>query len=112
MLLSQKRMRRLPGSGPIILLTLLLTACGGESETSGESTAADFAAEYKAEVDKQISESVVNSLVREWGILEKQARCLLGDLRASQLGRVDSDPAVQAVFEKCGVDPSVVDSKG
>jgi len=93
-----------------ILITFTLSACGddkGPSVDSSDNTGADS---YKAKVDKQVSDSVVNSLVREWGISKKQAQCLLADLRASQLGRAGSDPAVQAVFEKCGVDPAAADS--
>ena len=93
-----------------ILVAFTLTACGDDKASSVEPADNKAADTYKAKVDKEVSDSVVNSLVREWGISEKQAKCLLGDLRASQLGRAGSDPAVQAVFEKCGVDPSVADS--
>ena len=91
----------------IILLMFALTALGGENDPSVEPTAGNGGAAYKAKVGKQVSESVVNSLVREWGVSEEQARCLLGDLRASQLGRAASDPAVQEVFRRCDVDPTV-----
>ena len=124
MFLLPKGIRFLKNSGLMMLSVLFLSACGGDqspaaakvSEHKATPTAqaepvdsADNKGEtaYKAKVDKEVNESVVNSLVREWGISEKQARCLLGDLRASQLGRAGSDPAVQAVFEKCRVDPSV-----
>ena len=93
-----------------ILITFTLTACGDDKGASVDSTDNSGAAAYKAKVDKKVSDSVVNSLVREWGISKKQAQCLLADLRASQLGRAGTDPAVQAVFDKCGVDPSVADS--
>jgi len=91
----------------MFLLTFALTAWGGENDPSVEPGAGNEGAAYKAKVDKQVSESVVNSLVREWGVSEEQARCLLGDLRASQLGRAASDPAVQEVFRRCDVDPTV-----
>ena len=89
-----------------LVMALSVTACG-EDKAQTPAEAEKGAAEYKARVDKTVSESVVNSLVREWNISEEQARCLLADHRASQLGRVGSDPAVQAAFEKCGVDTSV-----
>lgn len=92
----------------ILLLTFALTAWAGENDRSIETTASNGGAgAYKAKVGKQVSESVVNSLVREWGVSEEQARCLLGDLRASQLGRAASDPAVQEVFRRCDVDPTM-----
>ena len=91
----------------IFLLTFTLAACGDNNDPAAESSTDNGAAEYKAKVDKQVSESVVNSLVREWGISDEQVRCLLGDLRPSQLERAGSDPAVRAVFDKCGVDPAV-----
>jgi|SRR5210317_537471 hypothetical protein len=93
----------------VFLLTITLSACGDNNDPATESETDTFAEEYKAKVDKQVSESVVNSLVREWEISEEQVRCLLGDLRPSQLDRAGSDPAVAAVFDKCGVDPAVAD---
>jgi len=92
-----------------VFFALILTACGGDETPSAKPAPDEAAAAYKAKVNKKVSDSVVNSLVREWGISETQAACLLADLRASQLGRANSDPAVQAVFESCGVDPSVTD---
>jgi hypothetical protein len=96
-------------STAVFLLTITLAACGDKNDPATESSVDADAAEYKAKVDKQVSESVVNSLAREWKIPEEQVRCLLGDLRPSQLERAGSDPAVAAVFDKCGVDPAVAD---
>ena len=93
----------------VFLLTFTLAACGDKNDPAAESSADKDAAEYKAKVDKKVSESVVNSLAREWEISEEQARCLLGDLRPYQLESASSDPAVAAVFDKCGVDPAVAD---
>ena len=92
----------------VCLFMFTLTAWGGENDLSVEPAADNGATAYKAKVDKQVSESVVNSMVREWGISEEQARCLLGDLRASQLGLAASDPTVEEVFRKCDVDPAAV----
>lgn len=106
---------------PVILFLAFLTACGDQSEppssgnTDPERAAAedsDFdkaAADYQDKVRKKTSDSVVNSLVREWGVSEEKVRCVLGQLKFSQIQQANTDPAAQAVFNECGVDPSVVD---
>jgi len=106
---------------PVILLLAFLTACVDQNEppaganadseqpTAIESGLDTAAAEYQAKVRKKTSDSVVNSLVREWGVSEEKVRCVLGQLRLSQIQQANTDPAAQAVFNECGVDPSVVD---
>jgi hypothetical protein len=102
---------------------LVLTACGGENgaakETSAPaSTETEVAApaskdtnaeeDYKNEVRAQMRRSKKRSMVGSYGISEEQADCLLDNLSTAQLMTAQSDPEVQAVIEKCGVDPAVV----
>ena len=102
-----------------LLLVLAMSACsenGGPTEPvtdNGVNTKPGSAtSEPKTVKDLHsydtLKESIVKSLAADWNISEEDTRCLLRDHRASHLARVDSDPEVQAVFEKCGVDPSVV----
>ena len=106
---------------PLVLMAVLLTACGGQEKplagaaTDTEKPASEAngtdgaAAAYKEKVREKMSNSVVNSLVREWGVPEADVRCVLAQLKLSQIEQVQSDPAVRAVFEECGVDPAVAD---
>jgi len=99
---------------------ITLTACSGESGTSTEPVAGNgtnVQLESSTPEPKSVSglrssdvleESIVKSLAADWNISEAEVRCLLRDHRASQLGRVASDPEVQAVFKQCGVDPAIV----
>jgi hypothetical protein len=102
-----------------LLLVLAMSACsenGGPTESvsdNGESPQpGSSASEPKSVKDLSsydtLKESIVKSLAADWDISEDDSRCLLRDHRATQLSRVDTDPEIQAVFEKCGVDPSVV----
>ena len=105
----------------LILLAALLTACGSpappDAGTATESEQAaseadgldESAAAYQARVQKKMRESTVNSLAREWSVPHEQVRCVLNDLKLSQVQNVKNDPAAQAVFEKCGVDTAVMD---
>lgn len=106
---------------PVILFLAFLTACGDQKEPPAGSNAGPeqattedsgldrAAAEYQAKVRKKTSDSVVNSLVREWSVSEEQVRCVMAQLKFSQVQQANTDPAVKAVFNECGVDPSVVD---
>ena len=103
-----------------LLFAIILTACSGEGGTATEPAAGNgtntqsglSTAETKSVSDLRsndmLKESIVKSMAADWNIPQEDARCLLQDHRASQLGRVDSDPEIQAVFKQCGVDPSVV----
>ena len=92
----------------LLLAIFALTACGQETApTAQQPVSASEAQAYQEKVDREVSSSMVNSMARNWGINKEQAECLLSKHRASQLGRVDSDPEIQAVFEDCGVDPSL-----
>lgn len=102
-----------------LLLVLTLSACGQNGEPTepvtnnagdtppGSSTTASESVPDLPHSDV-LQESIVKSIAADWGISKTEARCLLKDHRASQLGRVASDPEVQAVFKQCGVDPAVV----
>jgi hypothetical protein len=106
---------------PVIFFVAFLTACGEQNEppaganagpeqaTTEDSSLDRVATEYQAKVRKKTSDTVVNSLVREWGVSEEKVRCVLGQLKFSQVQQANTDPAAQAVFNECGVDPSVVD---
>jgi len=110
----------------VIMVAFILTACGDDKASTGDvaddkTTSDDFAdskvaADYKKKVNKKMSAVVLKSVVKEMGISEEQAQCLLGDLKLTQLGLKGSDPAaradpaVQAVFDKCGVDSPPAES--
>lgn len=95
-----------------IFLSLMLVSCGSDQNSSGDSADAAMSsedvAEYQEKVSAKVSESMVNSYVREWGISEDQARCVVTNIKTSELMRADSDPDVQARLKECGVDPAVV----
>jgi len=103
-----------------LLIALTLTACSGEDGTATSPAAGNgantqpgsSASETKSVSDlrsnNMLKESIVKSIAADWNITQEEARCLLQNHRASQLGRVDSDPEIQAVFKQCSVDPSVV----
>lgn len=95
---------------PALVLALFLSSCGGADVPDAPETSDQAIADYKEKVRKTVSNSVVNSLVREWdGVTEDQVRCLLDDVGVMRLQNVGEDPEVRAAFEKCGVDPAVVD---
>ena len=100
---------------PVALLCL--AACGqSDDRTAGDEGSATLDTEtveaYKAKVKTTINESVVNSLMREWdGVTESQVRCILADVKVTQLEDPSADPAVLAVFDRCGVDPAVTGSR-
>jgi hypothetical protein len=95
-----------------ICISLSLASCGGDQGSSGEAPAADVSDEdvaaYQEKVSRKVSDSVVNSFVREYGISEEEARCLVDDIGVADLGRAETDPEVQARIRACGVDPAVV----
>ena len=105
----------------LILLVALLTACGSPASPAADTAAKpeqaaseadgldESAAAYQAKVQKTMREATVNSLAREWSVPQEQVRCVLNDLKLSQVQNVKNDPAAQAVFEKCGVDTAVMD---
>jgi len=107
---------------PLILLAALLCACGDDStpasgaaaqpeQASSEASSSDDRAadEYRAKVQSKMRDSAVNSLAREWSVPRENVRCVLGKVKISQVEQANTDPAVKAVFEECGVDPAVVD---
>ena len=83
-------------------------ATGGGANTQAKSSAQESGSDMAMRNSDVLAESFVKSIASDWNISENEARCLLRDYRPSQLGRVGSDPEIQAVFEQCGVDPSVV----
>lgn len=105
---------------PLMLIAAFLCSCGGQDEPAAAAVAEpeqaasetagldDAAAEYQAKVQTKTRNSVVNSLVREWGVPEENVRCVLDQLKISQIQKANTDPAAQAVFKECGVDPAVV----
>jgi hypothetical protein len=119
-----------------ILIAFILTACGDDKASTSDladdnasssgladdkASSDDFAdskvaADYKKKVDKKVGSVVLKSVVKELGVSEEQAKCLLGNLKLTQLGLKGSDPAaradpaVQAVFDECGVNSPVSDS--
>ena len=95
---------------PALIFALILSACGGGDSPDASEASDQAIADYQEKVSKKVSDSVVNSLVREWdGVSEEQVRCLLQDLGVMELEKANDDPEVKAVFEKCGIDPAVVD---
>lgn len=106
----------------LLVMASSLVACGDDDGGDGsgeqiqpatnkpESVPDDEATErYREKVSRQVSASVVSSLSREWGVPEEKVECLLADLRVTQLEDVTTDTTVAAVFDKCGVDPEVVE---
>ncbi len=106
----------------LLVMTTSLVACGDDDGGDGsggqiqpatnkpETVLDDEATErYREKVSRQVSASVVSSLSREWGVPEEKVECLLADLRVTQLEEVTTDTAVAAVFDRCGVDPEVVE---
>lgn len=113
-------------SGLAVSMMLALTACGEETgtapETSVPAASVNKDAEtptqpalsderqqaYKDKVRAQMKKSLKNGLVRDYGITEEQADCLVENLSTSQLKTAQSDLEVQAIIEACGVDPSLI----
>ena len=100
----------------VLFLALTLIACGddgGQSEPAADSVFAagddEAAEEYQEKVKRRVSSSVVSSFSREWDVPESKVECVLADLNVTQLDDAATDSAVAAVFDKCGVDPAVVD---
>ena len=95
-----------------IFISLILASCGGDQGSTDQSAAGDTlddaAAEYQEKVSAKVSDSMVNSFVREWGVSEDEARCVVSNIKTSELMRVETDPDVQARLKDCGVDPAVV----
>lgn len=107
------------GHIPLLLAsTSLLAACdenrGSDSAESAsqptEITTAedDSEARYREKVKRRVSASIVSSFSREWGVAESAVECVLADVGVNELDDVSTDASVAAVFEKCGVDPSIV----
>jgi hypothetical protein len=108
---------------PVWFIALVLIACGADNQHSSnsdqaatqpeqattDSTLDDAALDYQEKVRRKTSDSVVKSLAKEWGVSEDKVRCLSEDLSITQYEYANSDPAVGAVFEKCGIDPAVVE---
>lgn len=104
----------------LLVMTTSLLACGeGDHGSGGQvgpaantpvSAADEEATErYREKVGRRVSASVVGSLAREWGVPEEKVECLLVDLRVTQLEDGTTDTTVAAVFDRCGVDPEVVE---
>jgi len=95
-----------------IIVSFVLVSCGGDQGSSGESSVdeatSDAVVEYKKKVSAKLSESMVNSFVRDFGITEDQARCLLSTITTSEMMRAETDPDVQARVRACDVDPAVL----
>ena len=89
-------------------LSIFLVSCGGNQDSLEEPVADEAAARYQTKVSDKVSDSMVNSFVREWGVTEDQARCVVSSIKTVELMRADTDPDVQAQLRKCGVDPAVV----
>lgn len=104
----------------VILMSFMLFACGNNSDNQNNAAAdsavadkmadenAKAAAEYQKKVSSKVADSMANSFVRDWGISEKQARCVVDNINTGDLMRAESDPDVQAQLNECGVDPAVV----
>jgi hypothetical protein len=93
-------------------LVLLVGACGADSSNNDqpEPAATEAAVEdLKERQAETLNAAAVNSLARQWNISTEAAACLLENLRASQLAGVAANPEVKAEFDRCGVDPAVVD---
>jgi hypothetical protein len=99
-----------------LLFFFLLAACGGDQSSPGESAdvgamddaAMDAAVEYQKKVSAKVGDSMVKSFVRDFGITEEQARCLLEEIGLTDLMRAETDPEVQDQIRECDVDPEVV----
>lgn len=95
-----------------ILIPFVLLSCGGDQGSSGDAETVDMSSEmvtdYQEKVSAKVSDSMVNSFVRDWGISEDEAKCLLDDIGMADLMRAESDPEVQARVRECGVDPAVI----
>ena len=101
--------------GALLILVSSLAACGGNQGQSSEATDSgpnDIRKEeierYREEVKQRVSTSVVRSFSREWGVSESKVECVLADVSVTELRDAASNTEVAAVFDECGVDPTVV----
>lgn len=91
-------------------LIVLLAACEQpampEEPEASDITAAEVADEdrYRTKVRKKVSASVVSSFAREWGVPEAKVECLYEKIDVTKFEDADSDPAVAAAFEQCGLE--------
>jgi hypothetical protein len=120
---SRRTFRKVTVWGLAISLMLVLTACDGSNDASTGTAAPPEAAkndpehtpkndesaeEYKKEVKAQMRRSLRNGLIRDYGISEEQANCLVENLSVGQLKTAQSDLEAQAEIETCGVDPAII----
>jgi len=120
---SRRTFRKVSVWGLVMSLMLVLTACGWENGASTETAAPPEAAkndpeqapenderaeEYKKDVKAQMRRSLRNGLMRDYGISEEQANCLVENLSVGQLKTAQSDLEAQAEIEKCGVNPAII----
>ncbi|MFW2404336.1 MAG: hypothetical protein ACN4GT_06175 [Gammaproteobacteria bacterium] len=95
-----------------IFTSFVLVACGGEQVSQGESADVgamdDAAVEYQKKVSARVSDSMVKAFMSDLDITEEQARCLVRDVGASNLMRVETDADAQAQVRACGVDPALL----
>ncbi|HUF09755.1 MAG TPA: hypothetical protein VMO47_10565 [Rhodothermales bacterium] len=92
----------------VLLITVFLASCGGDSEPAADPSLDDAAAEYQEEVKTKVRASAVKALAREWDVDEDNVECVLEKVRISQIEQVEVDAEVQAAFKDCNVDPAVV----
>jgi len=109
----------------MVLFTMVLTSCGGDSGGSAPQPAAEAdaltegalteeeIARYQEKVNRKVSRKVggamVSAMVEDFGISRDQAECLNADPRIIGLERISNgDPEILALFDECGVDPAVV----
>jgi len=111
----------------MVLFTMVLTSCSGDSGGSAPQPAAEADADaltegalteeeiarYQEKVNRKVSRKVggamVNAMVEDFGISRDQAECLNADPRIIGLERISNgDPEILALFDECGVDPAVV----
>ena len=110
----------------VSLMAFLLVACGSDdapelasedADTPPNAAAPDaefdeYAAEYQEKVQEKVQKRMGNAMVsafqEDWNVSEVEARCLYEGIPMEKLESGLSEPAVQAVFVECGVDPEVV----
>ena len=114
---SNNIVSKLCGFTAVICLISALSACGndggnGSAPPAGADAQAlsdEEIARYQKKVARKVGNVMVNAMVEDWGISREQAKCLLADDRFVELERLgEGDPTILALFDDCGVDPSVV----
>lgn len=103
-------------------VTLALAGCGGGSDdksptgstpasasTNEQGISDEQIARYKERVSRRFGNAIANALAKDLSISVAEAECLMADDNFIDIERLGVDnPAIAALFDRCGVDPAVM----